>query len=72
LRAWVFGAGSFADLIRKVRDYTLDGIADRITAPTLIMDPEKRQAPQGPAELFGPGHDGRAGASRHPGHPGGP
>lgn len=27
---WVFGADAFADLIRKVRDYTLDGIAHQI------------------------------------------
>ena len=63
---------SFADLIRKVRDYTLDGIADQITAPTLIMDPENDKLLRGQPKLFGPGHDGRAGASRHPGHPGGP
>jgi hypothetical protein len=37
---WVFGADSFADLIRKASDYTLDGIAHQIVAPTLIMDPE--------------------------------
>src|SRR5260370_1322780 len=36
---WVFGADSFADLIRRVRDYTLDGIAHQIVAPTLITDP---------------------------------
>jgi hypothetical protein len=37
---WVFGVGSFADLIRKAGDYTLDGVAHPITAPTLIMDPD--------------------------------
>jgi pimeloyl-ACP methyl ester carboxylesterase len=37
---WVFGAGSFADLIRKAGDYTLEGVAHQITAPTLIMDPD--------------------------------
>jgi hypothetical protein len=31
---WVFGADSFADLIRKAGDYTLDGIAHQVTAPT--------------------------------------
>jgi hypothetical protein len=40
---WVFGASSFADLIRRARDYTLDGIAHQIVAPTLIMDPENDQ-----------------------------
>jgi pimeloyl-ACP methyl ester carboxylesterase len=37
---WVFGADSFADLVRKVRAYSLDGIARQIVAPTLILDPE--------------------------------
>jgi len=40
---WAMGATSFADLVRKTRDYTLTGIADRITAPTLIMDAENDQ-----------------------------
>jgi len=40
---WVFGADSFTDLIRKVKHYTLDGIAHQIVAPTLIMDPENDQ-----------------------------
>jgi pimeloyl-ACP methyl ester carboxylesterase len=40
---WVFGAESFADLIRRAADYTLDGIAGQIVAPTLIMDPEDDQ-----------------------------
>jgi pimeloyl-ACP methyl ester carboxylesterase len=40
---WVFGADSFADLIRTVTDYTLDGIAHQIVTPTLIMDPENDQ-----------------------------
>jgi hypothetical protein len=34
---------SFADLIRTARDYTLDGIAHQIAAPTLIMDPDNDQ-----------------------------
>ena len=38
--AWAFGTDSFADLIRKAADYTLDGVADQITAPALIMDGE--------------------------------
>src|SRR6266576_5371091 len=40
---WVFGADSFADLIRRVRAYTLDGIADQIVAPTVILAPENDQ-----------------------------
>ncbi|MCZ0975280.1 alpha/beta fold hydrolase [Streptomyces albulus] len=40
---WAMGAASFADLVRKTRNYTLDGIANKITAPTLIMDAENDQ-----------------------------
>jgi len=62
---WVFGAASFADLILRVRAYTLDGIAHQIVAPTLIMDPREQPVPQGPATT------GREGPRRrlcHPGH----
>jgi pimeloyl-ACP methyl ester carboxylesterase len=48
---WVFGAGSFADLIRRAREYTLDGIAHQIVAPTLILDPENDQFLKGQPEL---------------------
>jgi pimeloyl-ACP methyl ester carboxylesterase len=48
---WVFGADSFADLIRKATDYTLDGIADQIVTPTLIMDPESDQYLSGQPQL---------------------
>jgi len=48
---WVFGAGSFADLIRKAQDYTLDGVAHQITAPTLIMDPENDRFLKGQPQL---------------------
>ena len=37
---WAMGARSHADLIRKTKDYTLAGIAQRVTAPTLILDAE--------------------------------
>jgi len=40
---WALGADSFADLVRKTKDYTLDGIAQEITAPTLIMEAENDQ-----------------------------
>jgi dienelactone hydrolase len=40
---WAFGAESYGDLLRKTRHYTLEGIAHRITAPTLIMDAENDQ-----------------------------
>jgi pimeloyl-ACP methyl ester carboxylesterase len=40
---WALGADSFADLVRKTKDYTLDGVAHQITAPTLIMEAENDQ-----------------------------
>jgi pimeloyl-ACP methyl ester carboxylesterase len=48
---WVFGADSFADLIRRARDYSLEGIAHQIEAPTLIMDPENDQNLKGQPQL---------------------
>jgi pimeloyl-ACP methyl ester carboxylesterase len=48
---WVFGADSFADLIRVARDYTLDGIADQIVTPTLIMDAENDKFLKGQPQL---------------------
>jgi pimeloyl-ACP methyl ester carboxylesterase len=48
---WVFGADSFADLIRRVRDYTLEGIAHQIVAPTLIMEAENDQYLKGQPQL---------------------
>ncbi len=48
---WVFGADSFADLIRKTRDYTLNGIAHQIVAPTLVMSGEKDQFLKGQPQL---------------------
>ena len=38
-------------MIRKAADYTLDGIADQITAPTLIMDGEDDQFLKGQPQL---------------------
>jgi pimeloyl-ACP methyl ester carboxylesterase len=40
---WTLGASSYADFIRRTTDYSLAGLADRITAPTLIMDAEEDQ-----------------------------
>jgi pimeloyl-ACP methyl ester carboxylesterase len=48
---WVFGADSFADLIRRVKDYSLDGIGHQIVAPTLIMDAENDQFLKGQPQL---------------------
>jgi pimeloyl-ACP methyl ester carboxylesterase len=40
---WTLGASTYADFIRRTTDYSLAGLADRISAPTLIMDAEKDQ-----------------------------
>jgi pimeloyl-ACP methyl ester carboxylesterase len=48
---WVFGADTFAELIRRARDYSLDGVAHKIVAPTLIMDPENDQNLKGQPQL---------------------
>jgi pimeloyl-ACP methyl ester carboxylesterase len=49
---WTFGTDSYADLFRKSKDYTLDGHARKITAPTLIMDAENDLFLKGePAQL---------------------
>jgi hypothetical protein len=48
---WVFGADSFAELIRMARDYTLDGVAHKIVAPTLIMDAENDKFLKGQPQL---------------------
>ncbi len=48
---WVFGTESFADLVRTVNDYTLDGIAHQIEAPTLILDPENDYNLKGQPQL---------------------
>jgi pimeloyl-ACP methyl ester carboxylesterase len=48
---WIFGVDSFADLIRMARDYTLDGVAHQIVAPTLIMDAENDKFLKGQPQL---------------------
>jgi pimeloyl-ACP methyl ester carboxylesterase len=40
---WTFGLDSPAELARAFRSYTLAGIADRITAPVLVLDAENDQ-----------------------------
>jgi len=37
---WVFGVQNSAELLRAATKYTLDGVADQILAPTLIMEGE--------------------------------
>ncbi|RCH64496.1 alpha/beta hydrolase [Streptomyces sp. SDr-06] len=40
---WALGARSYADLPRRSRAFTLDGHADKIVAPTLVLDAENDQ-----------------------------
>ena len=40
---WVMGVGSIVDVPRAFKDYTLAGVADRITAPALVLDPDNDQ-----------------------------
>lgn len=45
-----YGANSFADVIIKVLDYNLNGVADKIRCPALIADPEGEQFWPGQSE----------------------
>ncbi|MBU8830124.1 alpha/beta hydrolase family protein [Mycolicibacterium goodii] len=47
---WNFGLDSPAELARAFRAYTLAGVADRITAPVLVLDAENDQFFQGEPE----------------------
>src|ERR1700704_416789 len=49
---WTMGGPTYADFIRRTTAYTLEGVADRITAPTLIMDAEEDQFVAGQPELL--------------------
>ena len=40
---WVMGVDSIADVPRAFKGYTLAGVADRITAPALVLDPDNGQ-----------------------------
>ncbi len=37
---WAFGAGRVSELIRTTPAYTLQGVADRIACPTLVLEAE--------------------------------
>ncbi|GAB0105468.1 alpha/beta fold hydrolase [Nocardia sp. JMUB6875] len=37
---WTFGADSISDYVRRTEAYNLAGVAESITAPTLVFDPE--------------------------------
>ena len=47
---WVFGVQNYAEVLRTVEKYTLDGVADQIVAPTLIMEGEHDTLLQGQPE----------------------
>ena len=49
---WTMGGPTYADFIRRTTAYTLEGIADRVTAPTLIMDAEDDQFLAGQPEIL--------------------
>lgn len=49
---WTFGAKSEADFIRLTRLYTLEGIAENIQSPTLILDAENDQFLKGQPEIL--------------------
>jgi hypothetical protein len=40
---WTFGAAGFDELVKVLVPYTLEGIADRITCPALVLDAEHDQ-----------------------------
>ncbi len=50
---WTFGATSAVQALREMRAYTMAGIADRITCPTLVLDPDNDQFFRGePRRIF--------------------
>jgi alpha-beta hydrolase superfamily lysophospholipase len=49
---WTMGASSYADFIRRTTDYSLAGRAERISAPTLIMDAEEDQFLKGQPSIL--------------------
>jgi pimeloyl-ACP methyl ester carboxylesterase len=48
---WVMGVDSVVDVPRAFKRYTLSGVADRITAPTLVLDPDNDQFFKGQPQL---------------------
>lgn len=50
---WVFGLKSEADVLRAAEKYTLEGIADKIKTPTLVLDaPDDHFMKGQPKEIF--------------------
>jgi pimeloyl-ACP methyl ester carboxylesterase len=49
---WNFGAASAMEFLNKTRKYTLEGIVDKIQAPTLILDAENDHFLKGQPEIL--------------------
>jgi alpha-beta hydrolase superfamily lysophospholipase len=50
---WTFGVSGFDELVKATEEYTMAGIADRITCPTLVLEAENDQFFKGqPERLF--------------------
>jgi dienelactone hydrolase len=63
---WVFGVKNYAELLRTVTQYTLDGVADQILTPTLNHGGRARHSPAGSTR------EGRASPHRRPKPPASP
>jgi pimeloyl-ACP methyl ester carboxylesterase len=48
---WVMGAESTPDYLRRTKAYTLDGVAEQISCPTLVMDADNDQFLNGQPEI---------------------
>jgi pimeloyl-ACP methyl ester carboxylesterase len=48
---WVMGADSAPDYLRRTKAYTLDGVVERISCPTLVMDADNDQFLSGQPEI---------------------
>lgn len=49
---WTIGGNSYADFVRRTTDYSLEGIAERISTPALIMDADADQFFKGQPEAL--------------------
>ncbi|MGD0984165.1 MAG: alpha/beta hydrolase [Acidimicrobiales bacterium] len=49
---WTFGVASSSEAFRALRAYTMDGVADLITCPTLVLDAENDMFPGEARRMF--------------------
>jgi pimeloyl-ACP methyl ester carboxylesterase len=49
---WTFGAKSVVEFVRQTKQYTLEGIVDKIKTPALILDAENDQFLKGQPEIL--------------------